>query len=71
MDETEIKPTASLEPGKTYVIKLTKRASDQDLERIAGHLKGIAPECKFLILPNDIELLNAVPVEASDTQVPR
>lgn len=58
----EVKSIASLEPGKTYVLRANFKTWD-DIERYRKQLEIAAPGIKFLILGNGVELLTSVPAD--------
>lgn len=59
---------ASLEPGKLYVIKVNARfRSMEDFEKFHADLKRHAPECRFLILEKDVDIVEGIPKQ----EVPR
>jgi hypothetical protein len=57
---------ASLEPGKTYVIKMHARfRTKEEQEAFMADLRSQAPECKFLMLPREADILTAIPAVAN------
>jgi hypothetical protein len=54
------KRIASLEPGKTYVLRANFRTRE-DHERFKQQLETGVPGIKFVILPRGVELLTSVP----------
>lgn len=56
-----VKPIASLEPGKIYVIKTPRFKREEELDRFAADLRRLVPECRFLILESSCELIGTIP----------
>lgn len=67
MDEV-LQVVGSLEPGKLYVIKLKKRfVCAQDADRFREYLHRFAPECRFIVLDSDCEIMTRIPEETEAT----
>lgn len=59
-----VKPIASLEPGKRYVIQVEQEFhTDEEYERFVKYLHFAAPECKFLVLEGSARLVASIPEE--------
>jgi hypothetical protein len=55
-----VKPIASLEPGKIYVLKARLR-SEEEAHRLDQVLARQVPECRFLVLDSSMELVGSIP----------